>query len=182
MTLTLMSGPAVEPVDLSDAKLHLRVDHSSEDSLIDGLIAAARLRVEAYAGVAMIDQTWKWSVPAPTVRGAQLRLSLPLGPVELLTDLTVDGEALQQQVYVFEPGLRPRLSFTASAVRENASIEMIFDAGFGVSGATVPRDLRHAVSMLVAHWFEDRDPAVSDEQGLPAAVTAMLASYRKVRL
>lgn len=182
MTFTLMSGPAVEPVDLSDAKLHLRVDHSSEDSLIDGLIAAARLRVEAYAGVAMINQSWKWSVPATTVRGAQLRLSLPLGPVDALTSLTVDGEVLQPQAYVFEPGLRPRLAFAVSSVRENASIEMTFDAGFGASGDAVPRDLRHAVTMLVAHWFEDRDPAVSDEQGLPAAVTAILASYRKLRL
>ena len=68
MTLTLITGPATEPVDRVDAKLHLRISGIEEDILIDGLIAAARLSIEAHAGVALISQTWI-SFPSQKTQG-----------------------------------------------------------------------------------------------------------------
>jgi len=43
--------------------------------------------------------------------------------------------------------------------------------------------LRRAVLMLVAHWFENREPvAFGEGRPLPLALDAMLASYREMRL
>lgn len=52
--------PAVEPVTLAEAKLHLRTYSSDtdEDDLISGLIAAAREWVEDYTGRALVEQRW----------------------------------------------------------------------------------------------------------------------------
>ena len=47
MSLTLITAPALEPITLSEAKLHLRVEHSVDDTLISVFITAARERASS---------------------------------------------------------------------------------------------------------------------------------------
>lgn len=54
----LVLGATVEPVDLDQAKLHLRVDFSADDSLIQSLITTARQAAELYSERIFNDQTW----------------------------------------------------------------------------------------------------------------------------
>jgi hypothetical protein len=58
------------PVALTEAKLFLRVEHDAEDSLIQTLIDAARLRVEGEVGLTLASTS-----PAP-LRLAILMLAL----------------------------------------------------------------------------------------------------------
>ncbi|MBR8344656.1 head-tail connector protein [Burkholderia ambifaria] len=51
--------PAIEPITLAAAKLHLRVDISDDDSLITALIAAARQFAESLTGRSFVTQTWQ---------------------------------------------------------------------------------------------------------------------------
>lgn len=53
-----VSGPTVEPVDLDEAKLQLRVDFDADDSLITSLIKTARQAAELYSERVFNDQTW----------------------------------------------------------------------------------------------------------------------------
>lgn len=61
MPIQLVAGPLTEPVTLSEAKLHLRVDNSftDDDMLISGLIIAARQHCENITRRALISQQWK---------------------------------------------------------------------------------------------------------------------------
>jgi uncharacterized phiE125 gp8 family phage protein len=54
---TIDTAPTVEPITLTEAKEQLRVDHSDHDTMITGLIQAAREQVEAMCGRAIIQQT-----------------------------------------------------------------------------------------------------------------------------
>src|SRR6185295_19907165 len=59
MPSILLTGPAVEPVTLAEAKLFLRVEHDDDDDLIAALVAGSRIHVEAQTRRALITQTWR---------------------------------------------------------------------------------------------------------------------------
>lgn len=50
--------------------------------------------------------------------------------------------------------------------------------------STVPDALKHAILMLVSHWFQNRDAVVVDQAQpaeLPFAVAALIAPFRRVK-
>lgn len=59
MAVKLVTAPAVEPMNLDEAKTYLRVEHNDEDEFIAGLVVAARSAAEDFTGRALITQTWK---------------------------------------------------------------------------------------------------------------------------
>jgi hypothetical protein len=56
--IKLNTAPAVEPVTLAEAKLHLRVDFTDDDTLITMLIGAARVAAENICRRAFVTQKW----------------------------------------------------------------------------------------------------------------------------
>ncbi len=64
MTPLLLSGPAVEPLSLVEAKSWLKLDSSDEDQLVQSLIASARLAVEAATNRLLITQQWRLMMDA----------------------------------------------------------------------------------------------------------------------
>ncbi len=59
MTIALITPPAVEPLQLADAKAHLRIDGDEDDTLIGVAITAARVHVEAMTRRMLIAQQWR---------------------------------------------------------------------------------------------------------------------------
>lgn len=55
-------APKIEPISISEAKDHLRIDGTDNDSYIYGLILAAREWVEGYLGRSLIEQTWQLTI------------------------------------------------------------------------------------------------------------------------
>ena len=72
MSLKVITARATPAVSTSDAKTFLRVDGSTDDALISGLVAAATDMVEKRTRRSLINQTFRWSFD-----------EFPAGPVEL---------------------------------------------------------------------------------------------------
>lgn len=196
MALVPISGPAVEPVSLAEAKAHLRVSGTAEDLLIASLITAARVHLELALSCAFITQTWSWFLDAWPQR---IRLELPLGPVRSISAARVltAGDVittLPPASYLLSGRtVPPRLSLKERAYWSKGApspafgadgIEIEFIAGFGDAPADVPAPLRLALLLLIAHWFEQRAPIEVGRGGteLPPMIAELTAPYRQALL
>ncbi|MEM6851363.1 MAG: head-tail connector protein [Pseudomonadota bacterium] len=190
-SVTHIAPPNVEPVSLTEAKLHLRIDHSDEDSYIAGLIVAARRLAEKRTGRSFITQTWALTMDAfadPDV------VELRRGPVQSIDHFRVydaddAAETVAATAYRLDgEGAYPRLTRRGAASwprpgRRASGIEIQYRAGFGDTATDVPQDVRQAILTLAAHLYERRE--ILSERRLyeaPPAFSALLAPYMAVRI
>uniref|UniRef100_UPI002AFFC390 head-tail connector protein n=1 Tax=Hoeflea sp. TaxID=1940281 RepID=UPI002AFFC390 len=81
----LVTPPAILPVSLAEARLHLRVDEDADDTLITSLIGAAVDHLDGWTGIlgqCLVEQEWRQDFDA-----FASCLSLPLGPVTSITSV-----------------------------------------------------------------------------------------------
>lgn len=192
MSLLPTDPPAMEPISLAEAKAHLRVEHADEDMQIQSFITTSRLQIEGALGLAMIEQ--KWSVFLDTWPRSGT-VTLPLHPVQSLdairlhdggggvTDLPISAFYLDGAVGNARISL-PRRHALPSPGRGASGIEIAITAGFGPDRDDVPNPIRHALLLLVAHWYENREPNDSNTEKtrIPQSVSDLLAPYKPVRL
>lgn len=191
MSSILLSGPAVEPVTLDDAKAFLKVETADDDDVIAALIAGARVHVEAQTRRALITQSWRLIRDAWPADGRVPVLPAPLRQLSAARAYRLDGttQAIDPAGFIIEVGAAPAvLTFANGALpapgRVAAGIELDIVAGYGDAATDVPADLRQAIRLLVAHWYENRGLIAAGQQvGLmPASAAALVAPYRVLSL
>lgn len=181
-SLVRYAAPKVEPVSLSDAKRHCRVDVTDDDAYISTLITVAREYVEETLDLSMITQTWEarydvfplWEIILP-------RAPMASGTVTVLyrdeagqtQTITSSAGAFQVDHRIVPGRIYPLYEQVWPAVRgDENSVVVRWTAGYGESGTTTPAVLRHACLLLVAHWYEMRQPVVTGySQVLPVPQT-----------
>jgi uncharacterized phiE125 gp8 family phage protein len=187
MSPILVAGPAVEPVTLTDAKAHLRLDTPDEDAVVASLIAAARQLVEQATRRALIAQTWRIRLDAwPQGRA----VALPLAPVLTIVAVRVTPasgppEILAPALYRLDAGRDPPQLVLEDAAPDpgirSGGIEIDASFGFGAAPADVPAPLRLAIQRLVARWFERRGDEAGDG-AMPGDVAALIAPFIRPRI
>ena len=119
MTPILLTGPALEPVSLEEAKNWLRLDANTEDTLVDALITSARLRVEAAAGIQLITQEWRIVMDVwPDTACLELP-TRPVSSVEAIRVFDAQGtpSTIPAEDYLVDlAGLRSRIFFHSAPV------------------------------------------------------------------
>lgn len=195
MTIRLrqLEAPSVALISTTDAKAHLRVDHSEDDDLIAGLVSSATGYLDADGGIlgrALISQKWRMSfTSAPTSRIVPIIL-----PRLITVDYIryIDGDGNSQ---VFDSG-----KYEASIYGDDAFVELLsgnswpstgdrevvfcidFTAGYGATAADIPKAIRQAALMLVALWYEMRMAAdVSPTSPVAFSVDRLTMPHRVAR-
>jgi uncharacterized phiE125 gp8 family phage protein len=205
MELKVVTPPAAEPLSTAEAKLHLRVDHTSDDTLITALIVAAREHVENYLVGSLVEQTraaYLSSWPYAPFR-------LPCGPVQEIdsvkyTDSDGTENTLSTDVYYLTPGgelaRKPNQTWPTGRLYGPGAIEITYVTGYPPQvtvipgegddpdteetdyGANIPQAIKQAMLLLIGEWYEQREAAADTKyaiQTIPWGVKQLLAPYRE---
>jgi len=191
VALTLVTPPAAEPVSLTEAKAHLRVEITDDDTVITNLITTARVDLENATSRAWITQTWDLVLddfPASD------EIKIPRPPLQSVTSITYkdkDGNSFTFDAanYVVDVDAKPGRVVLADAstwpgatLYPAGAVRVRFVAGYG-DADDVPKPLRQALLLLLGHYYENRE-AVLVSAGinpavLPLAIDRLIAHYRE---
>ena len=96
MGLTVTTPPAAEPITTAEAKTHMRVDSSAEDTFIDSLITTARRHVEQITRRTLVDTVFSYTLNAFPTGADPILLPFPnLDSVSSITYTDSDGNTGQ---------------------------------------------------------------------------------------
>ena len=191
MSLRLVTVPAAEPLSTAQAKSHLRVDASDEDTLIDDLVKSARESIEEDTGLQLITATWRLYLDQFPATGKLIRLPRPpLQSVSSIKYYDADGvlQTWTSTLYLVDIDAVPARIAEApdedwpdTQDRINA-VEIEFVSGYGLAGSDLPEPINSALKLQLGHLFENReDVLVSsrvDVMPLVSGADAKLTPYR----
>lgn len=199
MNLKVLAFPAVEPVTLAEVKEYLRVDSSTDDSLIAGLVSAAREHVERFTRRTLIYTPYRLTLDNFPDGDIELPRSVAIAAAaNLVSGIAYatprvrywDSDGNQQTMTVdtdYELLLDdnpPRIvrlaleSWPITYAGQRGAVEVDFIAGYGAAVNLIPPMLKQAVRMIVAHWYEHREAVGSVGQEVPLAVDSILRLYQ----
>jgi uncharacterized phiE125 gp8 family phage protein len=192
MMLVEQATVPVAALPVAEFRDHLRLgsgfaDDAVQDGVLETCLRAALAAIEARTGKAILRRDFRWSVSAWRDLARQ---ALPLAPVAAITRLAiVDRTGAETMIGPERYALardthRPALvaqGFLLPSIPVGGSAEIMFTAGYGVVWSGVPADLRTAVFLLAASYYETR-AGTGDGTGFPAEVNALLPPYLQVRL
>ena len=188
MNFSIVTKPTFDPVTLSEALAHCRVDNSDDDGLLVNYILAARQYLEDMCGLCFATQTIDATLDCewPEV------IQLPRAPAQSITSISYVDTAGATQVlasnqYVaalkrYVPTIAPAYGIAWPAVRDQTdAVTVRYVAGFGATPSDTPEALRQALLLLVGHWYENREAVVvgTSVVDMPKAVDALVAPYRR---
>jgi uncharacterized phiE125 gp8 family phage protein len=195
--LSLVDESNVEPIEVAEAKRHLRIEATDTyyDALIDGLIQAARERAELETGRQLITAGYELALSAFPCDGAPIELPRPpLAAVSSITYVDSNGttqtwSASDYQVlapsgpYAARGLVLPVYGETYPDTRPETleAVTVAYTAGYGAGPANVPRAIRQAMLLLIGDWFRFPEQVVAGgaaQLPLPVGAAALLRPYR----
>jgi uncharacterized phiE125 gp8 family phage protein len=184
--ITIKVRPSAKPVTIARVKEWLRVDHSSDDDLIQEMIDGAIARIDGPSGIglALMTQTWQKTFDCfPAV------IRLPGWPIKSVSSITYLDQAgalqtLSPSLYSVDlenepvriiPALNGTWPMTQAVM---GSVKVAFVLGED-DPINIPADLKTAIYMLTAYRYEHREAAGDAVSELPLGVSHILANYNR---
>jgi uncharacterized phiE125 gp8 family phage protein len=187
--LALTSPPAVEPLTLTEAKAHLRVDGTDDDATVAAYLSAARVRFERESGRQLITASYTLRLDRFPVGLGAIRLPHP--PLQSVAEIRytdADGDAhtlAESTDYIVDTDREPgeiRLAYNkvwpSTRLQPNA-VEVDFVAGYGDAETDVDELIRSAIRLMLGQFFETREDLIVGTivSQIPRGAASIIASY-----
>lgn len=193
MTLSEVTPVPGTALPVAEMKDQLRLgtgfaDDGVQDGLVESYLRAALAAIEGRIGKALIARGFTWGLSFWRDPEAQ---ALPLAPVSSVGELVmVDAGGAETVVdparyRLVKDAQRPKIAAVGTAlpaIPTGGEARIGFTAGFGPAWADVPADLRQAVLLLAAGYYENRHDTGGPREAMPFGVMALIERYRTVRV
>ncbi|MDC0737533.1 head-tail connector protein [Cognatishimia sp. SS12] len=176
---------------LAEFRAHLRMgtgfgEETLQDGVLESFLRASIAAIEARTSKVLIARGITWRVTCWQSATGQ---SLPLAPVISLDEqrlLDAEGgisdiTALRLVPDTHRPMLRP-IGAAMPVIAKGGQAEIVATIGLSATWDGLPVDLRQAVLMLAAHFYEYRQEVTLGAGCMPFGVTSLLARYVPLRL
>jgi uncharacterized phiE125 gp8 family phage protein len=199
----LVTAPIDEPVSYDEASQHLRVDSTDDKDYILGLIGVAREYADSITGRSSALSTWKasaatWDDLFGIERDSFDFVRFQSGPVNAIKlfrtplvsvssvkyyapdagSMTTMSANDYRVITSTEPG-QVQITGSLPAVEDRPdAIQITFVAGYSLPRQS-PQGLRHAIKMIVANLYENRQPvAFSSCNEIPFTLQTLLENQK----
>jgi hypothetical protein len=204
-TLLSVAPPAVEPVSVTLARRHCRIDNIDDDDLLSIYITTARLLAENYLSRALITQTlayvvsqspptggWPVTLMAPIILPLwlpfellyQRPIELPRSPVQSILSVSMtncDGSSttLTSADYSSDTTMEPSRVLLGAGFQPmpEQDVTITFVAGYGSTPAAVPQQIIMAILFTVAWLYEHRGDEALE---MPQIAYTLMTPHRLV--
>jgi len=179
-----VSGETI--IGVADLKMHLRVTHSQEDTLITSLRSAAIAYVEKHCNIKLGSYTARGYLPA------FVNSFIPIGPVTAISevkyqttagkdytsDLTTLAAANWYTDTISSPARIAFRDYPTTYEYALSPVVVTFTAGY----TYCPEPVKQAIRLLVAHMYENRQEEVTGTitTRLKFGLDALLNQYRVI--
>lgn len=180
-TLSFSGG---EPITTAEAKSHCRIEISTDDTLIDTYISTARNLAEAYTGLKLVNYKYRLSYDLRQLKTVNcLEVINDIGSIDLFkayddADLETNVALILPLPYSFRDN---RLFVTTDALALGTRQYDAFVIEYTCVKTTATADIKHALYLMVAHFYENRESVLQAEfdfKYLPQGVLAILQKYK----
>lgn len=163
MSLRLITAPVNLPVRLSDMKIHLGVTVQDRDTDIEVMIRAATNFIQRWTSRVLLNTAYRYTVDAFPCEDW---IQLPMTPLSSITSINYYDSAGTTQAYTgyqieqtddCAAIIRPAILGTWPGTQSGRvdAIKIDYVVGYGETEGTVPDEAKHAVKLLVRHWYDN---------------------------
>ena len=179
----LISGGG-EVLSRTFIKKYLKIDFTDDDDLIDEMNKSARLWAEKYTGRQLISATWELYLdrfddlievyPAPVSDVVSIKYYDTDGDLQTLSEDNYVVDTVSEPARIT---LAPDCTWPDTQDRTNAVV-IRYVSGWTDAGS-VPRPIRQAIMLTIAHLYENRQAITKDVyHKLPMGADYLLDIYK----
>ena len=176
-------------VSLADLKKHVAIDSTESyyDDMLQSMEQAAVAFIESKSRLVLRNSSYE--IFCNQFPGGADPLYIPLWPVRSVTDIVYTDQSGSvvvitnaQKILSTPPAaMYPAVDTEWPMAQEGNRQSVTFSATVGYqNNAAVPAMVKHAIKMLVAHWFRNRETVLvgSISKELEKAVDALMVQFR----
>jgi hypothetical protein len=178
MHIQRLNTSSKELVSLAELKEYMRIEHDAEDNLLRTLQRSAYEWIEQFTCRSLLTTQWHFK-SLPLKEGSEIQLCLPFPSLLEIEKVNhfhapANKEAVKRYAIIEKNGMA-----YVCLQSKGFPVEIIYTAGFGADPDCVPEAFLHAIKVLVAYWFENREGSIC---GIPDTVEIFLRPYQIRRL